>query len=139
MTKRKNSCVKGKVGEREGAAYLKSLGFASARRTKQYTGSAGDSDIVCDELPHVFIECKRDERCDVGTAFLTETVLKAVKQSGASASIAILWRRNNQKVWKLTFMATDDQDDQYAVTVAGDNAIRAALKAINRNCERAKA
>lgn len=52
-----NSRAKGKRGELAAVALLKSLGF-TARRTQQYSGTAGTSDVVADELPYVHIEVK---------------------------------------------------------------------------------
>lgn len=45
--------------EREAAARLRSLGAASAKRTQQYAGDTGTSDVVAeDELPEWHIEVK---------------------------------------------------------------------------------
>lgn len=41
-----NSNQKGKKGERELAAILKSYGYEDSRRGQQYCGSNGDADVV---------------------------------------------------------------------------------------------
>lgn len=70
-----NSRSKGCRGERELAKVLqKTLGW-EARRTQQFCGDAGDSDVTAN-VP-VFIECKRVERLCVATA-----VQKAMEQAG---------------------------------------------------------
>lgn len=54
-----NSCVKGKVVERALVDWLKEHGIASARRTEQYNGAEGISDVIADvELSHWHIESK---------------------------------------------------------------------------------
>ena len=50
-----NSNQKGKKGERELAAILKSYGYEDSRRGQQYCGSNGDADVV--GLPGIHIEC----------------------------------------------------------------------------------
>lgn len=55
-----NSNQKGKKGERELAAILKSYGYEDSRRGQQYCGSNGDADVV--GLPGIHIECKRVEK-----------------------------------------------------------------------------
>ena len=56
-----NSRAKGKLGEREAAAFLTSRGFP-ARRGQQFCAANGDADVVCEVLPGVHIEVKRRER-----------------------------------------------------------------------------
>lgn len=100
--KRINACRKGKVAERDAAKFLRSLGFADARRTQQHTGDAGDSDVVCpDSLPDVFIEVKSDRRARLGGAFLWKAYLKAVEQSEKSKQYpVVLWRQPGSG-WRL--------------------------------------
>jgi len=62
-----NGKQKGSAGERELAAKLREHGF-TARRTQQFCGAAGDSDVVCNELANYHIECKRVERLNVDAA-----------------------------------------------------------------------
>ena len=58
-----NSNQKGKKGERELAAILKSYGYEDSRRGQQYCGSNGDADVV--GLPGIHIECKRVEKLNI--------------------------------------------------------------------------
>jgi len=53
-----NICQRGKRAERELANWLKDNGCPSARRTQQYCGTEGTSDVVAVELPHWHIEHK---------------------------------------------------------------------------------
>lgn len=53
-----NQNQKGKRVERELVHFLKEHGFASARRTEQYCGKAGTSDVECKELSDFHIESK---------------------------------------------------------------------------------
>ncbi len=61
-----NSCNKGKIGEREFAGYLRSLGF-EARRGVQYHGGALSPDVCCAALPF-HVEVKRVERLNLRDA-----------------------------------------------------------------------
>lgn len=58
----KTSRDKGKRGEREVAAILRSYGY-DARRGVQYQGGEDSPDVV--GLPHIHIEVKRTERLDL--------------------------------------------------------------------------
>lgn len=53
-----NGKQKGKRVELEAAHLLQSLGCPTARRTQQYSGTEGTSDITAEELPHFHIEVK---------------------------------------------------------------------------------
>lgn len=87
-----NSKVKGAAGERELAELFKKKGL-TARRTQQYCGAAGDSDVVCDELPFLHIESKRTERL---------SLYDAMEQATRDAKIDHLpavFHRKNKKPW----------------------------------------
>lgn len=85
-----NSRRKGCVGERELAKVLqKELGW-EARRTQQFCGDAGDSDVTAN-VP-VFIECKRVERLNVEAA-----VEKAVSQ--AEGKPVMVCHRKDRGSW----------------------------------------
>jgi Holliday junction resolvase len=58
--KRINSRAKGKAGELELAAFLRDRGLV-ARRGQQFKGGSDSPDVVCDDLAHMHIECKRVE------------------------------------------------------------------------------
>lgn len=53
-----NSRQKGKRIELYIVHWLKERGCPSARRTQQYSGTEGTSDITCEELNNWHIECK---------------------------------------------------------------------------------
>ena len=58
-----DSREKGKAGEREAAKILSELFGVPVRRAQQYSGAAGDADLV--GLPGVNVEVKRRERGNV--------------------------------------------------------------------------
>lgn len=62
-----NSREKGKRGERELAAKLRTLGFESARRGVQYSGADGSADV--EGLDGIHIECKLRERLNLEEAY----------------------------------------------------------------------
>ena len=93
-----NGNQKGKRGEREAAALLKSFGF-EARRGKQYSGGDDSPDVV-HSIPGVHIEVKRTETLSLYTAFA-----QAVADAGKKTPI-ILHRRNG-KPWLAVIAATD--------------------------------
>lgn len=97
----KNSCVKGKNGERDACDYLARLGFTGARRSVQYNGRGGPSDIVCDALPHLHIEVKRVEGMDLGTKMLADAIERAKSDCGNKFPV-VLWRGNRQ-CWRLSW------------------------------------
>lgn len=98
-----NSCRKGKVGEREAAKFLRDIGFASARRSEQHCGAAGDADLIVEELTNLHIEVKRVQGMDVGTAALFDAMAQAIRDSAASGKVpVVLWRPNN-KPWRLSW------------------------------------
>lgn len=56
-----NSDAKGRKGERELARELRKLGVV-ARRSQQFCGRGEDSsDIICENIKHIHVECKRTE------------------------------------------------------------------------------
>lgn len=110
-----NSCRKGKVGEREAAKFLRDLGFPSARRSEQHCGAAGDADILCEELPNLFVEVKRVQGMDIGTVALFDAMAQAMRDSAASGKVpVVLWRPNNRP-WRISWVI-----DGALVTAAAD-------------------
>lgn len=100
-----NSKNKGKKGELEVANYLKKKGL-NARRTQQYSGTEGTSDIVCEEWPDIHIEVKRNE---------TLNIEKAMQQSindSKENEIPIVIHRKNREKWKVTMTFDDFIDMQ---------------------------
>lgn len=127
-----NSRRKGKAGELEAVNFLKEIGFADARRTAQFCGKNGDSDIQCPEsLANVHIECKRRKDIDVGTAALAAAILQASSECG-DREWCVLWRRDGAKIWKLTFVP---RYPQCPATVSGHEEIAECLKWLNSGKE----
>ncbi len=96
-----NAKRKGKTGELDACKWLKSLGFTTTQRTVQYNGRNGASDIICEELKHLFIEVKREKKIDIGTERLRDAVNRAIADCGDKFPI-ILWRHNHQD-WRLSW------------------------------------
>jgi len=94
-----NSRAKGAVGERELANKLKEYGF-TARRTQQFCGAAGDSDVVCQELSEYHIECKRVERLNVDQAM--DQSLRDCQDKTPT-----VMHRRNHKPWLVTMFLED--------------------------------
>ena len=94
-----NSKRKGKTGERELAALLRSYGFEDAKRSQQYCGANGDADVV-DAFPDIHIECKRVERLNIN-----EAMEQADKDCGDK--MPVVFHRKNRTPWLVT-MHLDD-------------------------------
>lgn len=95
-----NSRAKGKKGELELCHTLRDLWNWDCRRTEQFCGDSGDSDVTIRHLPNLFAECKR-----VQCLNLTEAMELASKQCGPKLP-AIFHRRNN-KPWLVTARLSD--------------------------------
>ena len=94
-----NSKRKGKNGELEFAHFLQDHGY-KARRTQQYSGTEGTSDVV--GLPGHHIEVKRNERLNVYKA-----VEQALRDSEGTGLIPIVAHRRNRGEWLITLRAED--------------------------------
>ena len=84
-----NSKDKGKRGEREVAAFLRSEGY-DARRGVQYKGGPDSPDVV--GLPGVHIEVKRTERLDLYGAL-------AQSKGDAGDEMPVVIHRKNDCEW----------------------------------------
>ena len=93
----KNGRNKGKVGEREFAAFLREQGFG-ARRGQQFAGSAESPDVVCDGLPWLHIEVKRVEKLN-----LLDACVQAEGDCGGKRWIVA--HRRNHGPWLVTLRA----------------------------------
>lgn len=100
VKKRVNGNAKGKAGEREFAALLRSYGF-EARRSQQYCGVAGDEDVICD-MPGVHFEVKRREALNVRAA-----VEQAMRDAAPKGDMPIVAHRCNRSEWLVTLRAED--------------------------------
>lgn len=94
-----NGKQKGSAGERELAAKLREHGY-TARRTQQFCGAAGDSDVVCNELATYHIECKRVERLNVDAAM--DQALRDCHDR-----TPIVAHRRNHRPWLVTMYLED--------------------------------
>ena len=95
-----NSKRKGKVGELQVANYLNKKGL-TARRTQQYCGSEGTSDVICEEWSDTHIEVKRDEHLNV------EKALQQAISDCEENKIPIVVHRKNREQWKVTMLLDD--------------------------------
>lgn len=94
-----NSNQKGKKGELELAAILKSYGYEDGRRGQQYCGSNGDADVV--GLPGIHIECKRVEKLNIYDA------VEQSRNDARTGEMPVVMHRKNRKEWLVT-MPLDD-------------------------------
>ncbi len=85
----KTSREKGKRGEREVAAFLRSEGY-DAHRGVQYHGGQDSPDVV--GLPGIHIEVKRTERCDLYGAL-------SQSKGDAGTDMPIVIHRRNECEW----------------------------------------
>ena len=93
-----NSRNKGKVGEREWAAWLTANGFP-ARRGVQYQGGPESPDIA-GGIAGVHFEVKRVENLNIHAA-----IAQAVKDAGKA--IPVVAHRRNRGAWLVTLRAED--------------------------------
>ena len=97
-----NGKQKGKRGELELCHVLKELFGWDARRSVQYNGNAGDADLIVDQMPGLFVECKRVEALN-----LPKALALAVTQAGSQLP-AVCHRRNRDDLgWLLTIRLAD--------------------------------
>lgn len=87
IEERMNSNRKGKVYEREIAAYLREHGYTDAHRGQQYHGGADSPDVV--GLKGYHIEAKRTERFDLYGA------IEQSRRDAGDGEIPIVIHRKN--------------------------------------------
>lgn len=93
-----DSRAKGARGERELAKKLREFGF-HARRGQQYSGAAGDADVI--GVPDIHIECKRVEKLNIN---------KAMRQSlndARQGEKAVVMHKKNDEKWLVTMTLAD--------------------------------
>ena len=93
-----NSKQKGSAGERELSNKLKEYGF-DTRRSQQYCGANGDSDVV--GIDGLHIECKRVERLNVSDA------MKQAVSDVKSGNVPVVMHRKNREEWLVTMRMSD--------------------------------
>tara|TARA_B100000029_G_scaffold166576_1_gene162785 strand:- start:2406 stop:2768 length:363 start_codon:yes stop_codon:yes gene_type:complete len=97
-----DSREKGKSGEREAAAILSELFGVPVRRSQQYSGAAGDADLV--GLPGVHVEVKRRERGNVAN-WIEQAMGDAVMER-----VPLVVHRQNGRPWLATCCLEDLPD-----------------------------
>lgn len=90
-----NSRAKGKRGELELASILRDEGYSEVRRSQQFAGINGDSDLI--GLPHIHIEVKRVESLNIEKA-----MKQARDDSHKTGDIPTVFHRKNGDGWKVT-------------------------------------
>lgn len=85
-----NSRAKGKAGELELAAFLRSFGY-EARRGQQFSGGSDSPDVVT-SLPGVHLECKRVEK-----GSLYEWLDQAIRDAGSN--VPVVAHRRSRSEW----------------------------------------
>ena len=98
MKKRVDGNAKGKVGEREFAALLRSFGF-EARRGQQFCGGNGDEDVV-HSVPGMYFEVKRREKLNVREAYD-----QCVRDAKLSGDVPAVIHRCNRSKWMISLSA----------------------------------
>ena len=94
-----NSNRKGKVGERSLAAELERLFHVECRRSQQYCGVAGDSDVI--GLPGVHCECKRTKKLSLYPA------MEQATSDSKGENIPVVFHKADRKEW-LAIVRLDD-------------------------------
>lgn len=90
----KASKARGKRAELDLVHKLQEFGFSDARRTSQYCGKAGTSDVV--GVPGVHCECKAVERLNIWEA-LSQS--KRDSQANGNGDIAAVFFKRDRSGW----------------------------------------
>ena len=93
---------KGKVGEREVAALLRTHGF-EARRGQQFAGGVDSPDVIHD-IPGLHIEVKRTE------ALRLYAALAQAREEGYKQDVPVVFHRKNNEEWVVILPAHDFLD-----------------------------
>jgi Holliday junction resolvase len=88
-----NGKQKGKKGELELAHKLKEYGY-DAKRSVQYNGKDGQADVI--GLPHIHVECKRQERLNIYDA------VEQAKRDAKNGDAPAVFHRKNRCNWLVT-------------------------------------
>lgn len=102
-----NSRAKGAGGERELAHVLNRgllpQGYKAERGAR--SGVDGGEDVIVrspgGSIVPIRIECKRNERIDLGTEALDDAIGQAVRDAGPGGVWVLFWRRN-RRPWVMT-------------------------------------
>lgn len=131
-----NSRAKGARGELELCRYLESLGFGPCYRTAQVDGKLS-SDVICEALPGLHIECKRVEGMKEGNRLWQRAVEQARRDSAARSMPWALFFRQNREPWQMTIpklMTAPSPSEQGAppLTLRGERFIAAQLEGLRQ-------
>lgn len=97
-----NSCNKGKVGERQAAALLRTLGFPMAKRTAQHKGTTDSSDV--DGVPLVYLEVKYlVGNFDFGTKAMRNALHRLRMDCPTQRTPVLLWKARGGRAWLVTW------------------------------------
>jgi hypothetical protein len=72
----------------------------TVRRSQQYCAKAGDSDLIVQEYPDLFVECKWVQALNI-----TKVMKIAVEQAGSK--LPAVFHRRNKTEWLMTIRLTD--------------------------------
>ena len=98
-----NSRAKGKRAELACCQALRDLFGWACRRSQQFSGWHPDSpDIICDQTPSLFFECKWVERLS-----LPRAMGLAVRQAGRKTPVILHRTSRSSHGWLLTIRLTD--------------------------------
>ena len=97
-----NSRQKGKRTELELAHKLEEIMGWTARRTAQFCGANGDSDVTVENIPQLFVESKCVERLNVVAA-----MEQAASDAKAAGKLPCLCHRRKRTEWLVTIRLTD--------------------------------
>ena len=95
-----NSRQKGKRGELDLCKSLKEVMGWTARRSQQFCGDAGDSDVLVEDHPDLFIEVKLVQALN-----LTAVMKLAVEQ--AKDKLPAVCHRRDREEWLVTIRLSD--------------------------------
>lgn len=98
----KASKARGKRAELDLVHKLQELGFSEARRTAQYCGKAGTSDVI--GLPGVHCECKAVQRLNIWEALLQS---KRDSEADGNSDIPAVFFKRNRSGWYVAMPLTD--------------------------------
>lgn len=95
-----NSRSKGKRGELDLCRALREVMGWTVRRSQQFCGKAGDADLLVDEAPDLFVECKLVQKLNVPAVMRV-----AVEQ--AKGQLPLLCHRRDREEWLVTLRLSD--------------------------------
>lgn len=103
----KKSRNKGKVGEREAAAWLRKwIGpdgrHVTASRGVQHSGRTGQPDVR-HSIPDVHIEVKRCEAVRLGRESLADALRQSQRDRNSHEVLPIVMYRNNRQPWMIAW------------------------------------